>query len=493
MELGEAATLLLAFCTTCLLFSAWRRSLRSQRLPPGPFPLPILGNALHLVGKSLIKALKEVGERYGPVCTLYLGSRKVVVVSGLPAVKEALLDQGDAFISRGPFPMLQLFLKDYGIGLSSGERWKQLRRFSLMTLRNFGMGKRSIEEKIQEEAQCLVEEFRKTKEVPFDPTFFFSRAVSNVICSVVFGSRFDYEDKRFLSLLELINKNFRLLNSKWGQLLNAFPQILKYCPGAFPSFSRNVKQLKDFVSEQVKMHQRTLDPNCPRDFIDCFLIRMQQEALDPQSEFHLENLMATTMNLFFAGTETVSSTLRYSFLVLQKHPEVTEKIHTELDLVIGRERGPCMEDRSRMPYTDAVIHEIQRFADIAPAGLPRAVANDTNFRGYTIPKGTAVFFLLTTVLKDPKLFESPETFNPAHFLDKRGCFKKSEAFVPFSIGKRNCIGEGLARMELFLFFVTILQNFTLKPTSHPEDINLVPEISGIGHVPPRYHFSVLPR
>ncbi|XP_029427430.1 cytochrome P450 2G1-like isoform X3 [Rhinatrema bivittatum] len=434
MELGEAATLLLAFCITCLLLSAWRRR-RSQRLPPGPFPLPILGNALNLVGRSLPQALKELGEKYGPVYSLYMGSSPMVVVSGLPAVKEALLQQGDAFSGRGPFPVFQHLLKDYGVGLSSGERWKQLRRFSLMTLKSFGMGKRSIEERIQEEAQYLVEEFRKTRGVPFNPSFLFGRAVANIICSVIFGDRFVYEDPRFLSLLELVDENFHLLNTHWSQ-----------------------------------------------------------ESASSQHVFALENLVSSTIGIFLAGIETVNATLQYGFLILQKYPEIIEKIHTELDLVIGRERLPCMEDRKRMPYTEAVIHEIQRFTDVNPMGLPRATIVDTNFRGYIIPKGTTVFFLLTTVLNDPTLFERPETFNPAHFLDERGCFRKSEAFVPFSIGKRNCLGEGLARMELFLFFVSILQSFTLKPTRDPKDIDLEVKISnGIGLVVPPYQFSLLPR
>ncbi|XP_029427429.1 cytochrome P450 2C23-like isoform X2 [Rhinatrema bivittatum] len=440
------------------------------------------------------ESARRLGEKYGPVYSLYMGSSPMVVVSGLPAVKEALLQQGDAFSGRGPFPVFQHLLKDYGVGLSSGERWKQLRRFSLMTLKSFGMGKRSIEERIQEEAQYLVEEFRKTRGVPFNPSFLFGRAVANIICSVIFGDRFVYEDPRFLSLLELVDENFHLLNTHWSQFLNAFPQILKYYPGAFPSFMRNLQQLKDFVLNEIKTHQQTLDPSCPRDFIDCFLIKMEQESASSQHVFALENLVSSTIGIFLAGIETVNATLQYGFLILQKYPEIIEKIHTELDLVIGRERLPCMEDRKRMPYTEAVIHEIQRFTDVNPMGLPRATIVDTNFRGYIIPKGTTVFFLLTTVLNDPTLFERPETFNPAHFLDERGCFRKSEAFVPFSIGKRNCLGEGLARMELFLFFVSILQSFTLKPTRDPKDIDLEVKISnGIGLVVPPYQFSLLPR
>ncbi|CAM5172594.1 unnamed protein product, partial [Eretmochelys imbricata] len=162
-----------------------------------------------------------------------------------------------------------------------GERAKQLRRFSITTLRNFGVGKRGIEERILEETHFLLEALRGMKGLPFDPTYFLSRTVSNVISSVVFGDRFDYEDKEF-------------------------PSLLSMCHG--------------------------------------------------------------------------------------------ERIHEEIDRVIGRNRAPSMEDRIWMPYTvihesstviNAVIHEFQRFCDIIPMGLARRVTRDTQFQGYTLPKASA--------------------------------------------------------------------------------------------------------
>ncbi|OCT66282.1 cytochrome P450 2C15 [Xenopus laevis] len=496
MEILGATAVLLVICVLFLLLNTIQVTRRQGKgkLPPGPIPIPFLGNFLQLKGKEIFKSLIELSKKYGPVYTIHLGMEPVVVLCSCDIVKEALNENGDEFGARGYMPLLDKISQGgHGVVGSNGERWKQLRRFSLMTLRNFGMGKRSIEERIQEEAHFLTKEFKNTKGKPVDPTFYFSKAVSNVICSIVFGDRFEYEDTEYLRLLNLINQTFRGFSSIWGQLYNIFPKVMGKLPGPHNTIFKNVDGLQEFILKRIKMHQETLDPSSPRDFIDCFLIKMQQEKDVPQTEFHMVGAVNTTFDLFGAGTETVSTTLRYGLLILLKHPDIEERIHKEIDSVIGRNRAPCIEDRSRMPYTDAVIHEIQRFIDIIPMGLPHKLTCNVKFQGYCIPKGTTVYPMLSSVLHDPKQFKYPDLFNPGHFIDENGKFCKNDGFMPFSSGKRICAGEGLARMELFLFISTILQKFTLRSPVDTEDLDLTPELSGFGNVPHPYKLCLIPR
>ncbi|XP_033044094.1 cytochrome P450 2C9-like [Trachypithecus francoisi] len=151
-----------------------------------------------------------------------------------------------------------------------------------------------------------------------------------------------------------------------------------------------------------------------------------------------------------------------------------------------------MQDRSHMPYTDAVVHEVQRYIDLLPTNLPHAVTCDIKFRNYLIPKGTTILISLTSVLHDNKEFPNPEMFDPRHFLDEGGNFKKSNYFMPFSAGKRICVGEALARMELFLFLTSILQNFNLKSLVDPKDLDTTPVVNGFASVPPKYQLSFIP-
>ncbi|XP_025252658.1 cytochrome P450 2C18 isoform X2 [Theropithecus gelada] len=424
----------LVLCLSCLfLLSLWRLSSGRGRLPSGPTPLPIIGNILQLDVKDMSKSLTNFSKVYGPVFTVYFGLKPIVVLHGYEAVKEALIDHGEKFSGRGSFPVAEKVNKGLGILFSNGKRWKEIRRFSLMTLRNFGMGKRSIEDRVQEEALCLVEELRKTNASPCDPTFILGCAPCNVICSVIFHNRFDYKDQRFLNLMEKFNENLRILSSPWIQ-----------------------------------------------------------EKHNLQSEFTIESLIATVTDMFGAGTETTSTTLRFGLLLLLKYPEVTAKVQEEIECVVGRNRSPCMQDRSHMPYTDAVVHEIQRYIDLIPTNLPHAVTCDVKFRNYLIPKGTTIITSLTSVLHNDKEFPNPEMFDPGHFLDRSGNFKKSDYFMPFSAGKRMCVGEGLARMELFLFLTTILQNFNLKSQVDPKDIDITPIANAFGRVPPLYQLCFIP-
>ncbi|XP_069890693.1 cytochrome P450 2C5-like isoform X1 [Dipodomys merriami] len=475
-----------------LLISLWKQNSGRKRLPPGPTPLPITGNFLQIDIKDIRNSLANFSKIYGPVFTLYFGMKPTVVLHGYEAVKEALIDHGEEFSGRDTFPAIDQFSKRPGIIFSNGKRWKEMRRFSLMTLRNFGMGKRSIEDRVQEEAGCLVEELRKTNGAPCNPTFILGCAPCNLICSIVFQNRFDYKDQKFLKLMEKFNENLKILSSPWIQVYNRFPALIDYLPGSHKKLLKNANYIINFVMEKVKEHEKSLDVNNPRDFIDCFLIHMKQEKDNKQSEFTYENLVICAADLFAAGTETTGTTLRYALLLLMKHPHIAAKVQEEIDQVIGRHRIPCMQDRSHMPYTDAVLHEIQRYIDLVPNNLPHAVTRDIKFRGYIIPKGTAIITSLTSVLYDNKEFSNPNDFNPGHFLDEGGNFKKSDYFMPFSTGKRICAGEELARMQLFIYLICILQNFKLKPLVDPKDLNTIPLCNGFTSVPPPYQLCFIP-
>ncbi|KAG7480377.1 cytochrome P450 2F3-like [Solea senegalensis] len=470
-----------------------RKSGGQCRLPPGPSGLPVVGNVLQLDKKAPFKTFLKLSESYGPVMTLHLGPQRVVVLVGYDAIKEALVDQADDFTGRGPFPFLVKATRGFGLAISNGDRWRQLRRFTLMTLRDFGMGRKGMEEWIQEEGKHLVAHINSNNGASFDPSYVIRYSVSNVIGCLVFGQRSSYGDAKFEYILQTISGFLKFGSSSWGQMYNVFPRLMEWLPGPQHKHFTKVEELRGFIIHKIQEHMDTLDPSSPRDFADTFLMRMNQEKDIPTTEFHYDNLVSTVLNLFFAGTETTSSTIRFAVNVMIKYPQLQEKMQQEIDTAIGQERCPCMEDRKSLPFTDAVLHEVQRFLDLIPLSIPHYSLRDISFRGYTIPKDTVIIPLLHSALKEEKQWSTPWSFNPQHFLDQNGNFKKNPAFLPFSAGKRSCVGESLARMEIFLFMVSLLQYFTLSCAGGPDSIDLTPELSGFGNVPRSYAIIATPR
>ncbi|XP_043566992.1 cytochrome P450 2K6-like [Chiloscyllium plagiosum] len=418
----------------------------------------------------------KLSEKYGEVFSIKLGPTTAVVLTGYEAVRDALVNNADEFGERAHIPIFEVVSKGHGIIFGHGESWKQMRRFALTTLRDFGMGKKTIEDKIIEESDFLVKIIAAYQGQPFNPTVQLNSAVANIICSIVFGDRFDYKDEMFVSLVKRVNENIQLLGSPVVHLYNAFP-LLRFLPGRHNKVLTNTEQTMNFLKGFFKENRHKLDGSDLRSFIDVFMIRQQKESDNPNSYFHEDNLMFTTSNLFAAGMETTSTTLRWGMLLMMKYPEIQRKVHEEIIRVIGSERYPRVEDRKDMPYTDAVIHEIQRFGDIVPLGITHETTADVNFRGYFIPKGTHVIPLLSSVLYDKTQWEKPNEFNPSHFLNAEGKFVKRDAFMPFSAGRRICAGETLAKMELFLFFTTLIQKFKFQVPPNVSELELE---SGVG-------------
>ncbi|KAM3603645.1 uncharacterized protein V6R79_026432 [Siganus canaliculatus] len=466
---------------------------KDRKEPPGPKPLPLVGNLLQLDLKRPYDTYLKLSKKYGSVFTVHMGPQKVVVLVGYKTVKEALINYAEEFGDRDATPIIRESNQGQGIIWSNGDSWKEMRRFSLTNLKDFGMGKKAFEDKIIEESHHLIEVLKEFKGEAFDTSQPVYHAISNIICSLVFGNRFEYSDPEFTSLVNSTGRRIELLTSRAIQLYNTFPWFYKWSTSR-KEFLALSAAIRKHTTELCSHLKKTLNPQMCRGFVDAFLVQKQnlEESGVTDSDFHNENLLQSVMNLFSAGTDTTTTTLRWGLLLMAKYPKIQDQVQEELSRVVGR-RQVQIEDRKNLPFTNAVIHETQRLANIAPTSLPHKTSQDVTFQGHFIKKGTTVFPILASVLFDESEWERPHTFHPAHFLDQDGKFVRREAFMPFSAGRRACPGESLARMELFIFFSSLMQNFrfTLPAGASVDDLDLTPFLSANQRFSPHKLCAVL--
>ncbi|XP_054690173.1 cytochrome P450 2J2-like [Grus americana] len=447
--------MLLVILVTFLLIVDLVKKRRPRNFPPGPQLFPLVGTFVDFK-QPLHLALQKLTGRYGNIFSVQFGSLTFVVVNGYQMVREALVHQAEIFTDRPNIPLLQEIFRGFGLISSNGHIWRQQRKFASATLKSIAV---SFEEKVQEESRYLVETIEEEKGQPFDPHYKINSAVSNIICSITFGNRFDYHDNRFQELLHSLAETLLLIGSFWGQLYNAFPLVMRWLPGPFRKIFRHWEKLQYFVKGVIAKHKEDLDQSEAGDYIDCYLKEIEKFKGDTSSYFHEENLLCSTLDLFLTGTETTATAIRWALLYMAAYPHIQEKVQLEIDTVIGQSRQPMMADKENMPYTSAVLSEVLRMGNVVPLGVPRMSTSDTTLAGYHLPKGTTLMTSLTSIMFDKNVWETPDTFNPEHFLEN-GQYRRREAFLPFSAGKRACPGEQLARTELFIFFAALLQKFT---------------------------------
>uniref|UniRef100_H2ZQK8 Uncharacterized protein n=1 Tax=Ciona savignyi TaxID=51511 RepID=H2ZQK8_CIOSA len=182
-----------------------------------------------------------------------------------------------------------------------------------------------------------------------------------------------------------------------------------------------------------------------------------------RDHFTEEELNAIIRDMILAGSETTSNTLLWCFVLLMHHSEHKETIVKEIDEAMGADGIPSSKLREKMPFTCAFIQESVRYITVVPMGSHHYCQEDIKINGYTIPKGTTILSNLWGVHNDPVTWPNPSQFDPHRHIDDQGKYRNSSKVIPFSIGPRSCLGEALARQEMFIFFIAILQKYEINP------------------------------
>uniref|UniRef100_A0A8C5NB99 Cytochrome P450, family 1, subfamily C, polypeptide 2 n=1 Tax=Gouania willdenowi TaxID=441366 RepID=A0A8C5NB99_GOUWI len=453
----------------CLEACLWVRNFQLKRRLPGPFAWPLVGNAFQL-GQMPHIAFTKLAKKYGNVYQIRLGCSDVVVLNGDKVIRQALIQHSTEFAGRPNFASFQFVAEGKSMTFTNYSRqWRMHRKIAQTTIRAFSSAnsqtKKAFEQQIVGEATELVEILLKlsAQEKYFDPAHELTVAAANVICALCFGKRYGHDDVEFREILHKVHQFGQTVGA--GSLVDVMPWLQTF-PNPVRSIFKKFKCLNEeffaFIKNKVEEHRQSFDPQVTRDMSDAIIGVIDMAEGDMElTRTHTE---ATVADMIGAGMDTVSTALHWLILLLAKHPEIQTKLHKVVDSAVGRNRLPSLEDRTHMAYVEAFIYETMRFTSFVPVTIPHSTTSDVTVNDLYIPKDTVVFINQWSVNHDPVIWKDPHTFNPSRFLDDNGVLDKdlTNNVMIFSAGKRRCIGDQIAKVEIFLIFAILLHQCTFE-------------------------------
>ncbi|XP_066592767.1 probable cytochrome P450 305a1 [Prorops nasuta] len=411
--------------------------------PPGPTPWPFIGNMRTV--KSLARKLKgqhfaflELNRRYrSNIISLRLGGQKFIVVSGQKYIQEVL--RNEVFDGRpwNEFFKLRNMGLRKGITLNDGEEWKDMRAWLVRSFRIIGLGKREASDLIENELREILESLKNGGVYCMKPII--GPAIVNVLWTLITGKRL-CESTRLQYFIRLMDRRATAFDMAGGWI-SAFPWIRHIAPekSGYNMLVKLNNELRDFLVEAIEDHKINYSAGNESDLIDLFL---RESRNGEKSDFDENNLLIILMDLLIAGLITTATSLDFLFLNMIVHQDVQENVRREIDAIIGSSRLPQLNDRPKLPYTEAVLTESQRMWTVTPIIGPRRVLQDINFDRYAIEKDTSVLINIYSVNMDPSLYPEPETFSPARFY-KDGAFIPDENLILFGkVQRKKGFGPG---------------------------------------------------
>jgi len=449
----------------------WIIIFRPSNFPPGPTPFPFLGTIWF--EKKRETWIKKMKIRFGPIMSLSIQRvEAMVVVNDFEFYQKYIKPHSIIFGNRPYNPLYSTFNLDKGIIFSNGNLWKTTRKFSLISMKNFGLGKNKLVEDILTEADLLVNEIDKHQNLAWDPSFHIMHAIANVISTIVFNKRFEYDDKLFSGLMKIIDNEAFVSDSLLLRVFNTHGYIIQCIP---MWLLKNVEVFKfvdefiTFTKRMIEESEKKYDPNNPRSVIDLFIKAREDEESKKYLRDHTV-LTYTIIDLFGAGADTTANTIRWALKYLCQYPKIQDRVYEDIVKQVGKTELPNSGDINSMPYFNAFLHEVLRKSSLVSLGVEHCTTESIKVDKYTLPKETTVFVNQKSIHEDTRYWKDALNFSPSNFLDGEGNFKKPTQFMPFGWGRRACLGELLAKMEKFLVMTRILQKFSI---SFPEgDINM---------------------
>ncbi|KAG0445548.1 hypothetical protein HPB47_014095 [Ixodes persulcatus] len=458
-----------------------------SKYPKGPFPLPIVGNLLTLRNiNELYEVTQEWARKYGDPITLWMGEKPMVVLNTQKLVKEAFIERRHEFAGRFPTKMGELqtlgnhdiIFEDYN------PRWKALRKVALTAVRKYAVSE-SLDTLCCQVVDTYVDSLKEgpnvvNSKVPFEYMIY------NIIGMSVYGAKFDSESPE-LAELQAINREFFKVSPNglpsdivpWlGLLYRARERKIELL------FKKGWETLDDLYKRASKSYVPGKIDNFTHSMLAAREEAIEQEKNDAQylTEANMVNILTDIWGVLHTSRARVLGRDAQS-------PEFALVVSATLTLkgkgIIGQDR-PKLQDREKLPYTQACILESLRMYPNAPMGLPHNTSCDTEVGGQFIPKDTGILYNIYAINHDPNLWDDPEAFRPERFLDPVTGKIKQELLpqlMSFGLGPRTCPGEKLAHVDMFYVLVRFMQRVDISASEGKVNTAIEPLGSSLFLIP----------
>ncbi|KAI0658590.1 CyP450 monooxygenase [Cubamyces menziesii] len=436
-------------------------SRRRHKLPPGPQRLPLIGNVLDMPTKNLGPSFRELTAKYGDVVYMNILGQPMVILGSYKAVYDLLEQQSSISSDRSPSPMADLtgFMWDFALE-GYTQRWRTQRRaFHQLFYPNAIKAYRPTQLR---EVHRLLQKLITTPENFVHHCHHYFGAT---IMGIVYGVEIADDDDKYLVIAR---KALDIFNDFMvpGRYLVESLHVLRHIPSWFPgagfkrkaaAWRKDVLALRNVPFDAVMAN---LANGTARPCIVTSLLE-QQANLDPdEAKEHEEMSRDVAALAYITGADTTFSDVVAFFLAMVIFPDVQRKAQAELDAVVGPSRLPTFEDRTSLPYVNAIVKECMRWHVVVTLGIPHRTTADATCSGYFVPEGTVVVTNAWGISRDPEEYPEPEEFRPERFLDPKT--RDPMSFV-FGSGRRICAGRHFADVSLYIIVASILHSLTIEP------------------------------
>ncbi|KAG1830311.1 cytochrome P450 [Suillus variegatus] len=439
-------------------------------LPPGPRPIPFLGNLLQLDTKRPWLTYTAWGKTYGKIIRCRILGIDLIIINSQTVAQELLEKCSKNYSTRPVLRTNELAGLDFITAtLPYGETLRQHRKIFHQVLK--AEVSASYQEMYSRHANRLVINLLGAA-VTDDLQHYTEVYAGTIIVAVTYGDLADGNESSYLTCThELIDIGKKIVTPEKAAMFMAFPfheclfeKLPFWCFGGAHSQMGHSRELSQqllnepFDEVKAQIANGTASHSLITDFLS-----------QPHDDADEDIMKAVALTRYIAGVETSASVLHTFLLAMVLHPDVQAWARAEIDQVVRPDTMPCLDDRVSLPYLDAILHEVMRWYPVTPIGFPHATLDDDVYDGHFIPKGTAVIVNQWALSRDEDIFPDASRFDPSHHLTVDG--KLKSPFVnhfAFGHGRRICPGHWFAENSLWTVIAAILAVLRID---HAKDSN----------------------